>query len=258
MKYTQGIYPLLSVKTLAKDIYDLTVKCPDIIGVPAKPGQFVHIRVDGFTLRRPISICETSKENGTMRLIFEVRGKGTEKMALLQTGDTIDILGPLGNGFELLPKGKRALIVTGGIGAPPLLSVAKHYGKDCAAILGFRSKTNVILEDDYAETGALTFVTTDDGSYEKRGLVTVMMRETLMVHRYDMVYVCGPKVMMEEAYKIAQEYKLPCQVSMEENMACGIGACLGCACKVKREGNDYFLHVCKDGPVFKAEEVFAQ
>lgn len=255
MKYTQGVYPILSVNNLAKDVYDVTVQCTEIAS-KAVPGQFVHIRVDGFTLRRPISICAINKEEGTLRLVYEVRGEGTKEMSKLQEGQAMDILGPLGNGFTLLDKSKKALFVGGGIGTPPLLATAAYYGKNATAVLGFRSKTNVILEDDYNQIGATTFVSTDDGSYKKSGFVTQVVQELLSENHYDVVYTCGPNVMMEAVAKLAWEKNVPCQVSMEERMACGVGACLVCACKVKKDGDEYFLHVCKDGPVFDSKEVF--
>lgn len=146
LKYTQGKYPIVKKKTLAKEIYDLEILCPDIASV-AVAGQFVNVIADGFTLRRPISICGIDKEKGTLRIVFEVRGKGTKQIATKNEGELIDILGPLGKGFPL-SEYKTAITVGGGIGTPPMNEIAKHFGKNCRAISGFRNAAAVILQED--------------------------------------------------------------------------------------------------------------
>ena len=148
MSYCQGEYIIKSKKNLAKNCYDITVFCPDM-AEQAQAGQFVHIRIKGFSLRRPISICQIDRKNGLLRLVFEVRGAGTQAMADWNTGDMIDLIGPLGHGFTLLDPDKKAIVVGGGIGTPPMLEVADHYKQNATAIIGFRSAEAVILAEDF-------------------------------------------------------------------------------------------------------------
>lgn len=253
MSYQQGLFPVIGKTNLAKNVYDLTILCPDIAG-QTKAGQFVHIRVPGHILRRPISIADYDAEKGTVRIIYEIRGEGTEILAGLKAGDMIDILGPLGNGYTL-PETGRVVVVGGGIGVPPLLAVAKRFGAGAAAILGFRSAQAAILENDFKKTGANTILCTDDGTMGRKGFVTSALEELLASERPDCICACGPMIMLKKVAEIVAAHSVPCQVSLEERMACGVGACLGCACKIRRDGQEVYLHVCKDGPVFSGEEV---
>lgn len=253
MKYFQDKYPIVKKSVLSKSCYDFTIRCPEIAEV-AKCGQFVHIKADGFMLRRPISICEIDRENKTIRIVFEVRGEGTLKLSELNTSNTIDVIGPLGNGFTILDKDKKAIVIGGGIGTPPMLEVAKQYDNPCA-VIGFRSKDAVILEDDFNKANALTYVCTDDGTYGKKGYVSEALKEHLSKNQADIIYACGPHMMLKSIIEIADKYNIPCEVSLEERMGCGIGACLVCACKTVKDGKEYFAHVCKDGPVFSSKEV---
>ncbi|MBR4096957.1 MAG: dihydroorotate dehydrogenase electron transfer subunit [Oscillospiraceae bacterium] len=254
MKYTQGKYLILSKKTLAKEIYDLTILCPDVAEA-AVAGQFVNVKVDGFMLRRPISICSIDKNKGTLRIIFEVRGEGTKVMSQLAEGAMIDIVAPLGGrGFEM-DGHETAVIIGGGIGNPPMLAVAENFGKNATVISGYRNASAVILQDDFAATGAETILCTDDGSAGRKGFVTDALKEVLASKKPDVIYACGPNVMLRRIIEIAKENGVKCQVSLEERMGCGVGACLVCACRTIRDGNEYYAHVCKDGPVFNAEEV---
>ena len=254
MKYTQGKYLILSKKTLAKEIYDLTILCPDVAEV-AVAGQFVNVKVDGFMLRRPISICSIDKNKGTLRIIFEVRGEGTKVMSQIAEGAMIDIVAPLGGrGFEM-DGHETAVIIGGGIGNPPMLAVAESFGKNATVISGYRNASAVILQEDFAATGAETILCTDDGSAGRKGFVTDALKEVLASKKPDIIYACGPNVMLRRIIEIAKENGVKCQVSLEERMGCGVGACLVCACRTIRDGNEYYAHVCKDGPVFNAEEV---
>ena len=254
MKYTQGKYLVLSKKTLAKEIYDITILCPDVAEV-AVAGQFVNVKVDGFMLRRPISICSIDKKKGTLRIIFEVRGEGTRVMSQLAEGAMIDIVAPLGGrGFEM-DGHETAVIIGGGIGNPPMLAVAEHFGKNATVISGYRNASAVILQDDFKATGAETILCTDDGSAGRKGFVTDALKEVLESKKPDIIYACGPNVMLRRIIEIAKANGVKCQVSLEERMGCGVGACLVCACRTIRDGNEYYAHVCKDGPVFNAEEV---
>lgn len=252
--YTQGEYRIISKKNLAKNMYDFTIAAEEIAQL-AQPGQFVHIRVTGFSLRRPISLCEVDKEKGTIRIVFEVRGEGTEQLSRLNQGDCIDVMGPLGKGFTILDPSKKIIVVGGGIGVPPMLEVAKRYGENATAIIGFRSANAVILNEDFKKYHSDVMLCTDDGTMGAKGFVTVALKHRLLKEHADMIYACGPHVMLKGVVEIANEYNIPCEVSLEERMGCGVGACLVCACKTVKNGEEYFAHVCKDGPVFKSEEV---
>lgn len=261
MPYFCNTYPLLINKEIAKDTFSFTISCPEV-AAEAKAGQFVHIRVPGYTLRRPISICEIDRENGSIKIVFEVRGGGTEVMSGFGFGHGIDMIAPLGNGFSIaeIPEGKNAVVVGGGIGVPPMCgAVAEHIGKNknqqVKAIIGFRSKDKVILEEDLKRIGAQVTVCTDDGSYGENGVVTVPLENELEKGNTAVIYACGPTPMLKAVIETAKKYNVPCQVSLEQRMACGVGACVGCACNIRRDGKDLVLRVCKDGPVFKAEEV---
>lgn len=252
MKYTQGKYTLLEKKTLARQIYDFTILCPDIAKA-ASEGQFINILPEGHTLRRPISICGIDKEKGTIRIVFEAKGEGTVKLADTQKGAVLDIVGPLGHGFDLPEKSGKVVITGGGIGVPPLLPLARFYGENAVVILGFRSADAIILKKDFESTGAKVIVCTDDGTYGVHGLVTVPLKDE--INNASAVLSCGPIPMLRAIAEISEQNSVPCQVSLEERMGCGVGACLVCACKVRKNGEERFGHVCKDGPVFDSKEV---
>lgn len=255
MKYTQGVYPIISKKALAAEIYDMTISCPEVAQA-AVCGQFVNIKADGFMLRRPISICGIDKEKGTLRIVFEVRGKGTKVLSQLAEGQLIDIVAPLGGrGFELLDKSEKAVIIGGGIGNPPMLPIARHYGKNATVISGFRNASAVILQKDFASAGADVILCTDDGSAGRKGFVTDALADVLSKEKPAVIYACGPSVMLKRIIAQAKDAGVRCQVSLEERMGCGVGGCLVCACRTIRDGEEYYAHVCKDGPVFNAEEV---
>ncbi|MBR6623153.1 MAG: dihydroorotate dehydrogenase electron transfer subunit [Ruminococcus sp.] len=254
MKYTQGKYIIAEKSAIARNIYSFTISCPEIAQI-AVPGQFVHIRIGSFTLRRPISICGIDPIKGTLRIVFEIRGEGTSAIADLNKGDVIDMLAPLGHGFTVNPDFKKVILIGGGIGTPPMLPLAKAYGEKAVAISGFRNASAVILQEDFAAAGAETILCTDDGSAGIHGFVTQPLEELVRNGGVDAVFACGPTPMLKRITEICKENSVYCEISLEERMACGIGACLGCACKTKRNDEEYFAHVCKDGPVFKAEEV---
>ena len=248
-----GKYPIIEKKTLAKSIYSFTIDAPELAD-EAQPGQFANIAAPGFTLRRPISICGIDKENGTLRFVFEVRGKGTEEIASLTEGESLDVLGPLGNGFRI-PDGKKVVVVGGGIGVPPLLGVSKVSQELCTAVLGFRDYSKIILTDEFKENGSETIICTDDGSVGQKGLVTFPLADILEKGETAAVLACGPEPMLKAVVKMCELYKVPCQVSLEQRMGCGVGACVVCSCMTVRNGQEFYSRVCKDGPVFNAEEV---
>ena len=254
MSYTQGEYPIISKQNLAKNMYDYVISAKEIADL-ASPGQFVHIRVKGFSLRRPISICEINRELGTIRIVFEIRGEGTKEIAKLNEGELIDVMGPLGKGFTMLDPSQKIIVVGGGIGVPPMYEVARHYGENATAIIGFRSANAVILNGDFQQAGAKLMLCTDDGTMGAKGFVTTALKHRLLEGSADMIYACGPHMMLKGVVELAKEYHIPCEVSLEERMGCGVGACLVCACRTVKNGEEYLAHVCKDGPVFRAEDV---
>lgn len=219
------------------------------------PGQFVHIKCgDGLLLRRPISVCSCQEDEpeDTLAIVFEVRGEGTAWLARRPEGHTVDVLGLLGNGFTMEREG-RYLLVGGGIGVPPMRGCAQYTGGRSTAILGFRSRDKAILLDCFRDECAKVAVATDDGSLGYHGFVDALVCQELERDRaYDAVLACGPKPMLKSVAKAAARFGVPCQVSMEERMGCGVGACLVCAVTMK---DGTIKHVCKDGPVFDAGEV---
>lgn len=250
MPYQQGIFPIIEKEQLARGIYSIRLRCPEL-AAQTLPGQFVQIRVPSFQLRRPISICERDAQ--TLRLVFQIRGAGTEALCALEPGQAIDLLGPLGNGYPALPAGSRVVLAGGGIGTPPLLALARQYGKNATALLGFRNQESVILEKDF-NACCETLVATDDGSYGFHGFVTGLL-EQRFANPVDMVFACGPSAMLKQIVSVAQSHETPVKISVEERMACGVGACLVCACRTVRDGKEIFSHVCTDGPVFDGREV---
>lgn len=254
-RYVQEIGKLIYKAELSDGVYSFTIRAPQI-AASAQCGQFVQVQCDPFMLRRPISIGGFDADAGLLRLIFEVRGKGTDWLAGLSEGQAVDLIGPLGHGFPLLEKDKRAALVGGGIGTPPLLPLARYYGSNAVAVAGFRTASAVVLEDDLNATGAKTVICTDDGSKGFAGFTTQALEQELQNGSFDVIYTCGPKIMMKKTAALAQRFDIPCYVSMEERMACGIGACLGCACKTKTaDGGTAMTRVCVNGPVFEASEV---
>ncbi len=250
----QKIFNINKISKINLSCFDMYIECPEI-ALEAKAGQFLHILCGDKTLRRPISICEINKNNGIIRIVFDIRGEGTLWLSQRRVGDPLDILGPLGNGFDLEDTEKKVLFIGGGMGIPPLLEAAKAYHGKADAILGFKCESNCLLLDEFKKECANIFLTSDDGSIGAKGFVTNDLVAILAKKKYDLILSCGPGVMLKAVSKIAAGNKIPCFISMEERMGCGVGACLVCACKVRENGRDSFKHVCKDGPVFNAEEV---
>lgn len=254
MRYTQETGRLLRKEEVAPGIYSFVLSSPAIAGITAA-GQFVDVLCDGYALRRPISICSFDANLGILRIVFEVRGKGTEWLADRKQGETLDLIGPLGHGFPLLDSGSKAVAVGGGIGTPPLLPLAKYYKENMTVITGFRTASAAILQKDFTAAGADTVLCTDDGSAGFHGFTTQALENHLVSNPCDVIYACGPKVMMRGVAKIAEKRGVLCYVSMEERMGCGVGACLGCACRIKENGGTSMKRVCLNGPVFNAAEV---
>lgn len=237
---------------IAEGIYDLRLEAEDM-AYSARPGQFISLYCkDGSRLLpRPISICETDRQSAGLRLVYRIAGKGTQEFSKLRPGDTVDCIGPLGRGFIL--EGTRALIIGGGIGIPPLLELAKHLSCEKNIVLGYRDST--FLVKDFKKYGTV-YISTEDGSTGVKGNVL----DALTKHELtaDIIYACGPLPMLKGIKEFAKEHKIKAQLSLEERMACGIGACLACVCK--SAGTDPHTNVdnkriCKEGPVFYADEI---
>lgn len=249
---------IVSLDKLAPGIFKMTIKS-EAVARAAVPGQFVNVKCsEGLNtlLRRPISICDVDRENNTFDIVFQIKGIGTEYLSQKVTGMEVDIIGPLGNPFTISPEYKRIAVVGGGIGIFPLLNLLKESKGDAkSAFLGFRSKDLIVLEDQFKKATDKLFISTDDGSYGYNGLITDLLEEELCKNGFDIIYACGPTPMIKKVVGIAKDSSIKCQVSLEQRMGCGIGACLVCACKT-RHGDDWkYSHVCKDGPVFWSDEV---
>ena len=237
---------------IATDIYSLVLAAGGV-AVNAKAGQFVSLySKDGSNLLpRPISLCEIDREKGTIRLVYRVVGKGTEEFSGLKADDTIEVMGPLGNGFN--QKTKRAILIGGGIGIPPMLELAKELKCDKSIVLGFRDET--FLLNDMNKVGEV-YIASEDGKTGVKGTVLDAIREYDV--KGDIIYACGPTPMLKAIREYAFKNYMEAQLSLEEKMACGIGACLACVCN-STEIDDHShvknKRICKDGPVFDAGEV---
>ena len=244
---------VISQEQIAPAIYSLWIKT-DKIAQYAKAGQFISIYCDDGSrlLPRPISICEIDKEDSSLHLVYRIAGKGTAEFSEKQTGDHLSVMGPLGNGFSL--KGKKAFLIGGGIGIPPILELAKQLNCEKQIVLGYRN-SDMFLLDEFKKQGEV-YIATEDGSVGTKGNVLDAIRENAL--DAEVIYACGPTPMLRALKNYAAENNIECWISMEEKMACGIGACLACVCKSKEVDGHTNVHnkrVCKEGPVFLAEEV---
>ena len=242
----QGIFEIKSNIALTSTVYKMEL-AGDTSAITG-PGQFVNILLEGFYLRRPISVndCRANGAGDTLTIIYKVVGKGTEAMATMTAGQTLDVLTGLGNGYDLSLAGDKPLLIGGGVGVPPLYMLAKQLreaGKEVSVILGFNTKDEVFCEEDFKELGCTVTVTTVDGSYGVKGFVTNALPE-----EYSYFYTCGPEPMLKALYKAT---KTSGQFSFEERMGCGFGACMGCSCKTVT-GNK---RICKEGPVLVKEDI---
>jgi len=238
---------------LAEQVFSLSVQAP-AIAQTAQPGQFVQLRLmePSFTLRRPVGVAAVDKKRGTCTFIYRQVGRGTAALAELLPGETVGVLGPLGHGFGL--GYQHPLLVGGGMGLSPLLAVAAAYAGRADVLMGGKTAGELFWTELFAPHVGQTFITTDDGSLGAKGFTTSLLPELLEApeRHYDAVLVCGPEIMMRGVAKIAAAHALPCEVSLEKRMACGLGACLSCSIDTAHGRRK----VCKDGPVFPAEEVF--
>ena len=238
----QSIFTILSNTALTDSVYKMVLS-GDTSDITA-PGQFVNIQLSGLFLRRPISVCDYDEE--TLTIVYKVVGKGTEQMSTMAPGEKLDILTGLGNGYDLSITGEHPVLVGGGVGVPPMYNLAKKLlaqGKTVSVILGFNTKSEIFYENEFRSLGCDVTVTTVDGSYGTKGFVTDALPEN-----YTHFCCCGPEPMLKAVYRAT---KTSGQMSFEERMGCGFGACMGCSCKTLTGSK----RICKDGPVMKKEEI---
>ena len=240
---TESIFTIISNEKIAKNTYKMVLSGT---AEGCAPGKFVNIKIDGFFLRRPISVCNC--EDGKLTLVYKAVGKGTAEMAKMEAGKELNVLAYLGNGYDLTKSGEAPMLIGGGVGVPPLYMCAKKLiaeGKKGTVILGFNTAEEVFYKDEFESLGARVLVATADGSIGVKGFVTDAMKE---VENYSYFYTCGPEPMLKAVYNATVTSG---EFSFEERMGCGFGACVGCTCKTKY-GNK---RICKDGPVLVKEEI---
>lgn len=248
---------VVSQEQLADGIFSMWIQTE--AAKTARPGQFISMYTnDGSKLLpRPISICEIDTETSKLRVVYRVTAEktGTEQFSKMKAGDTLPIIGPLGNGFPLeAGKGKRAFLIGGGIGVPPILELAKQLDCEKQIIMGYRD-ADTFLKEQFEENGTV-YISTEDGSVGTKGNVMDAIRENGL--EADIIYACGPTPMLRAIKQYAEEQGIKCYISLEERMACGIGACLACVCQSKEKDHHSNVNnkrICKDGPVFLSTEV---
>lgn len=243
---------VVSQEKLTADISSMWIQA-DTIAAQAKPGQFISVytKDPSRLLPRPISLCEVDREQGRLRIVYRIVGAGTEEFSGYRAGDDITVMGPLGNGFTL--KDKKAFLIGGGIGIPPMLELAKQLDCEKQMVLGYRDE--LFLKEEFEPYGSV-YVATEDGSAGTKGNVMDAIRANGLTA--DVIYACGPTPMLRALKAYAEENGIECWLSLEEKMACGIGACLACVCKSRDVDPHTHVHnkrICKDGPVFLAQEV---
>ncbi len=238
----QCIYNIESNEPLTGTVYQMRLSGDT--SAFSKPGQFLNIKLDGLFLRRPISVCDYDERGVT--ILYKVVGKGTAQMAAMQPGQTLDVLTGLGNGYEIEKCGAHALLLGGGVGVPPLYGLCKallNSGRQVRVVLGFNTKNEVFYENAFRALGADVTVATADGSYGVKGFVTDALPQS-----YDYFFACGPEPMLKAVCKATGTSG---QLSFEERMGCGFGACMGCSCKTLTG----YKRICKEGPVLEKEEI---
>ena len=238
----QSIFEIVSNEALTDSVYKM-VLAGDTSAITAS-GQFVNIQLTGKFLRRPISVCDY--DEATLTIVYKVVGHGTEQMSTMGAGEKLDILTGLGNGYDLTVSGEHPVLLGGGVGVPPMYNLAKKLraqGKTVSVILGFNTKSEIFYEEEFKALGCDVMVTTVDGSYGVKGFVT----DALPVN-YTYFYTCGPEPMLKAVYRATNTSG---QMSFEERMGCGFGACMGCSCKTLTG----YKRICKEGPVMRKEEI---
>ena len=239
----QSIFTILSNEALTDSVYKMVLG-GDTSAITAS-GQFVNIQLAGKFLRRPISVCDY--DDSTLTIVYKVVGKGTAQMSDMTAGEELDILTGLGNGYDLTLSGSKPVLLGGGVGVPPMYNLAKKLiaqGKEVSVILGFNTKSEIFYEEEFKKLGCTVTVTTVDGSYGVKGFVTTALESM----DYTYFYTCGPEPMLKAVFKTSVTSG---QMSFEERMGCGFGACMGCSCKTLTG----YKRICKEGPVMRKEEI---
>ncbi len=255
MQKKKEVAVVKSQKELAPGIFDMWIGTDLAKG--AVPGQFIclYTKDKSALLPRPISICEVDKENDMLRIVYRVAGKGTAEFSAYQAGENVEVLGTLGNGFPYeKAAGKKVFLMGGGIGIPPMLELAKEMDATKQIVVGYRDEKTFLKED--LEKYGEVYIATEDGSVGTKGNVMDAIRENGL--QADMIFACGPMPMLRAIKRYAEEAGIPAYISLEEHMACGVGACLGCVVKTKEVDHHSHVHnarICTDGPVFEAGEV---
>ena len=245
---------VLSQKEIAPRIFDMWIATD--LAEQAKAGQFIGVypKDRSTLLPRPISICQVSDKKDALRIVYRIAGQGTAEFSSYTEGDSVEILGTLGNGFPTeAAEGKKVFLMGGGIGIPPMLELARQLDCEKQAVLGYR---DVLFLNDEFEKFSDVYVATEDGSAGTKGNVLDAIRENGL--KADVIFACGPTPMLRALKAYAEEHEIECWLSLEEKMACGIGACLACVCQSKEVDEHSHVHnkrICKDGPVFLAQEV---
>lgn len=248
---------IISNKEIANDVYKAVIQFDDL---PAdiKGGQFLHLKLNdnSHVLRRPFCICDFDKKANTVTVCYAVIGEGTKELSTYKEGTGIYAMLPLGNGFVPGENMKKVVLLGGGMGGAVLPAIARRDGdRQYYCYLGFASKDKVVLEKELRDLTGNVVVATDDGSYGRKGFVTDILAQDMAKIKPDVVFCCGPEVMYRALKKVLAPFNVPIMVSLEARMGCGIGACLVCNCKIKRNGQEGYLRVCADGPVFALDEV---
>jgi len=256
----QGWFRVLENKELSPLNYRLVFEAPRIAR-SAKPGQFIQIGAQGCLLKRPFSICDVN--GAKVVVLYKIVGKGTAAMARLIKGDQLDAIGPLGKPFSRIPAWYRRIFVGGGVGVPPLYFLAKAYRgtrKLDRALIGARTKNDILYAPEFKKIGIAVEMATEDGSAGQKGFVTGPFQKLLASlddndKKHSVVFTCGPKGMMKAVAEICEPAGVTCIASLEEIMGCGIGVCMGCVVKVKQDGDFFYKRVCREGPVMETDKI---
>lgn len=252
---TDSVFEVVENQLIANDIFEMTLKTDRLPSISA--GQFANVKIPNRTdliLRRPFCIYSADNKNNSIKIGYALRGEGTKALSQLEKGQKLNVLLPLGNGFPQIDADKKILLVGGGIGVLPLLSVAETYKNKIFSCIGFKDKSLVIKEDEFQKFSAQCITATDDGSHGKKGYVADVLAQYIEGINPDVIFACGPEIMLKSLKPFTKQYQT--FVSLEQRMGCGIGACLVCSCKTKKDDGEHYLRVCADGPVFKFDEVF--
>ena len=249
---------IISNRVIGDQIYELKIRCSILFEKEVLPGQFLHIQIPdaGDTiLRRPVSINSYDRNAKEFTLVYQLKGKGTKRLSQLNAGTQLDFTGPLGNGFSIPKDAKSIFLVGGGVGVAPLRYLAEAYpDRVFTAFLGFRTERTSYQTEIFRKHSQILFVATEDGSMGRKGFITEQVKQVMELGKKpDLICACGPTPMLRSLQKIVHD--IPCLISLEERMGCGVGACRACVCKVKQWGEETYKRVCCDGPVFDMKEV---